>query len=126
MKRIILIVSIVIIVISGVCWWLFYEEPSHGSEIIYPLSKMKNSKAEWNLSIVQIGNENAFSVSDQQLLYDNKDDLEITFLEDVYMSTPQYFVIVYKNGKEIQNYPILSLEQIKFGTIPYPSWEIHE
>lgn len=116
------IITVVIIgIIVGLCCWLFYTDKSYDEKVVYPLSKVKNDGASWALIITEVGQDSPLvTISDQHKLYQNKKDFRITIMQDVYWSTPGYLVKVFRNGKEIQSYPLLYLEQVDFGTIPRP------
>ena len=78
-----------------------------------------NDTADWVLRITKTPDEDILVVSDNKLLYENRFDFKVKMDNNVYMSTPGYLVRVFINGEEVQNYPILYLEQIDFGTIPH-------
>ena len=117
-KKAYLVLIIIIVIIVCLSCWLFYTDQSYEGKVVYPLSKVKNDGANWVLSITEVGNENPLLIiTDQQTLCDNKRDFKITLMQDVYWLTPCYFVRLFRNGNEIQSYPLLYLEQVEFGSI---------
>lgn len=118
LKKIILyIISLILLIGIAFCAHTWFNR---NDNIIYPLSKMKQDNSTWSLRITYTGFGEILTVSDQQLLFDNKKNFKITFDKTVYASTPAYFVRIYKDENEIAKYPLFYLEQIEFGTIPKP------
>ena len=79
---------------------------------------MKSNESEkWTLYIFEPDGKNLLTVTDNTILYENRKSFKITISKEVYMSTPQYIVEVYKNDKLIDRYYLLNLNQIEFGTI---------
>ncbi len=116
MKKVLVIIGVIVTI--SLCIWLFCFK-AYDAKVVYPLSKVKNDEVtDWVLCITETGvEEDLLVVSDRKVLYENKKSFKVNIIDDVYWSTPAYFIRVYKNGEEVQSYPLLYLEQIDFGTI---------
>ena len=116
MKKIIISLLLIILVVACIC--LNDCNKLYGNTVEYPLSKVrKDDKVEWGLHVIKTPDRDLLIVSDNTLLYENRESFKVKFDKDVYMSTPAYFVKIFKNGKEVKSYPLLELEQIEFGTM---------
>lgn len=119
MKKLYIITIAIIVLTAGIFLNILFNKRGNDGGIIYPLADMRSNKSKWVVSITKVDSEmKSLVIADSDILYANKNSFKIEMLEDAYITTPAYIVRIIKNGKEIQKYPLLSLEQIEFGNIP--------